>query len=56
MKLKPGGSVIVKQGVKEPDFEKFELSGWQGRVTEIDTDSNPDQTLITRNQTNKSGW
>ena len=47
MKLKPGNSVIVNQGVKEPDWEKFELSGWQGRVTEIDTTTNPDQTLIT---------
>lgn len=47
MKLKTGNSVIVKPGVKEPDFEKFELSGWQGRVTEIDTDSISDQTLVT---------
>jgi len=47
MKLTTGESIIVKQGVKEPDFEKFELSGWQGRVTEIDTDSDTGQTLVT---------
>jgi hypothetical protein len=47
MKLKPGNSVIVNQRVKEPDWEKFELSGWQGRVTEIDNTTNPDHTLVT---------
>jgi hypothetical protein len=47
MKLKPGDSIMVKQGVKEPDFEKFELGGWQGRVTEIDSSSNPDHILVT---------
>lgn len=47
MKLKPGESITVKQGVKEPDFEKFELSGWQGRVTEIDPFSNSDHILVT---------
>lgn len=47
MKLKPGDSVTVKKGVKEPDFEKFELGGWQGRVTEIDSSSNPDHILVT---------
>jgi len=31
MKLKPGGSVIVKQGVKEPDFEKFETQRMAGQ-------------------------
>ena len=38
---------MVKQGVKEPDFEKFELGGWLGRVTEIDSSSNPDHILVT---------
>lgn len=47
MKLKPGDSIMVKQGVKEPDFEKFELGGWLGRVTEIDSSSNPDHILVT---------
>jgi len=45
--LKIGDSVIVNQGVKEPDLEAFELGGWQGRVTEIDTKSNKDNILIT---------
>ena len=45
--IKIGDSVIVRQGVKEPDFEEFELSGWQGRVLEIDADSDKDNVLIT---------
>ncbi len=47
MKLKLGNSVIVKQGVKEPDFEKLELGGWQGQVVEIDTKSDKENILIT---------
>ena len=42
-----GDSVIVKKGVKEPDLEEFEIGGWQGRVAEIDTESDIDNTLIT---------
>ena len=47
MNMKLGDSVIVKQGVKEPDLEEFELSGWQGRVSKIDTKSDKDNILIT---------
>ena len=47
MSLKIGDSVIVKQGIKEPDLEKFEMSGWQGRVIEIDNDTDKDNILIT---------
>ena len=47
MKLKIGDSVIVNQGVKEPDLEEFELSGWQGRVVDIDTKSDKQNILIT---------
>ena len=47
LKLKIGDSVIVNQGVKEPDLEEFELSGWQGRVVEIDTKSDKPNVLIT---------
>ncbi len=47
MKLKLGDSIIVKQGVKEPDLEEFEIGGWQGRIVEIDTDSDKDNILIT---------
>ena len=35
--IKSGDSVRVKPGVKDPDYE-YDLSGWQGRVTHIDTD------------------
>jgi len=46
MNMKLGDSVIVKQGVKEPDFEEFSIGGWQGRVVEIDTKSDKDNNLI----------
>lgn len=45
--MKLGDSVIVKQGVKEPDLEEFEIGGWQGRVVDIDTKSDKDDILIT---------
>jgi len=47
LNLKIGDSVVVRQGVKEPDLEEFELGGWQGRVLEIDTHSDKDNVLIT---------
>lgn len=47
MSIKLKDSVIVKQGVKEPDLEDFEVGGWQGRVVEIDTKSEKDNILIT---------
>lgn len=47
LKIKIGDSIVVKQGVKEPDLEKFEIGGWQGRVLEIDVISDKDNVLIT---------
>jgi len=47
MNMKLGDSVIVKQGIKEPDLEEFEIGGWQGRVVEIDSESDKDNILIT---------
>ena len=48
MNLEIGDSVIVKEGIKEPDTEGFELGGWQGRIKEIDTDSKDENlSLIT---------
>ncbi len=47
LKLKIGDSAVVREGVKEPDLEEFEIGGWQGRVLEIDTDSDKDNVLIT---------
>ena len=44
--MKVGDSVRVKAGVLEPDTEKFEISGWQGRVVEIDTLSTDEGTLV----------
>ncbi len=37
MEIKKGDSVRIKPGVTDPDYE-YEISGWQGRVTNIDTD------------------
>ena len=34
--FKLGDSVIVKQGVKDYQTEKFDMSGWQGRIFDID--------------------
>jgi hypothetical protein len=32
--MKIGDSVKVKDGIKEPDNEDFEMSGWQGHCWE----------------------
>jgi len=44
--MKIGDSVKVKTGVLEPDTEKFEIGGWQGRVVEIDTMTTDEGTLV----------
>lgn len=46
MNIKVGDSVIVKQGVQEPDLKEFEIGGWQGRVVEINTTYDKDNILI----------
>jgi hypothetical protein len=46
LNLNFGDSVAVIQGVKEPDLEEFEIGGWQGRVIEIDTNSDKNNVLI----------
>ncbi len=35
--IKTGDSVLVKSGVTDPDYE-YDIGGWQGRVTHIDSD------------------
>ena len=35
-KFKIGDSVVVKQGVHDPDYEELDISGWQGRIFHID--------------------
>jgi hypothetical protein len=47
MNIKKGDSVIVKEGVKGPDSDEFEIGGWQGRVIDIDNISEKNNTLIT---------
>lgn len=47
LNLNVGDSVIVKQGVMEPDYEEFELSNWQGRIVDINTKSDANNILIT---------
>ena len=44
--MKIGDSVKVKTGVLEPDNEKFEIGGWQGRIVNIDTVSTDEGTLV----------
>lgn len=44
--LKINDFVKVKPGIKDPDNEAFDLSGWQGRITEIDS-SNAAEVLVT---------
>ena len=46
MSFKIGDSVVVKQGVKEPDSEGFEIGVWQGRIIEIDKLSNAENIVI----------
>ena len=47
LNFKIGNSVGVRQGVKEPDLDDFEIGGWQGRVVGIDTKSDKVNILIT---------
>ena len=37
MNLKVGDTVKVKSGTEDPDF-KFDISGWQGWISEIEDD------------------
>ena len=48
LNLKIGDSVAVRLEVKEPDWEEFEIGGWQGRVSEIDANSDKDNVLVCR--------
>jgi hypothetical protein len=34
--LKVGDCIVVKPGVKDPNY-RFDIGGWQGRITEIET-------------------
>ncbi len=45
MKLKTGQSVKVKKGILCPDDFEFDLSGWQGRLIDIEKDENG-ETII----------
>ena len=45
MKIKKGDSVRVKPGITDPDFDN-DISGWQGRVTHIDIDTEDEITFI----------
>ncbi len=44
MVLHVGDSVVVKSGVLDPDF-KIDISGWQGRIEEIDDE---EETIFIR--------
>jgi hypothetical protein len=34
--MKIGDSAKTKKGVLDPEFEKYDMTGWQGRIIEID--------------------
>jgi len=38
MNMKKGDNIKVKSGIFDPDLKKFDMSGWQGRITNIDTE------------------
>jgi len=42
--MRPGSSVKVKQGILDPGFREFDMSGWQGRVAGISHGG--DETLV----------
>jgi len=43
--LKEGDCIRVKPGVKDPNYG-FDIGGWQGRVTEIETNQPPQVTIM----------
>ncbi len=45
MALHVGESVVVKSGVLDPDF-RIDISGWQGRIKEVDDDD--EETVFIR--------
>lgn len=45
MTFKEGDSVVVKQGIKDPDFGN-DISGFQGRVVSLYLDNDPPSLLI----------
>jgi hypothetical protein len=40
-----GQSVRVKKGIKDPDTGKHDMSHWQGRITELDTDEHGEMLI-----------
>lgn len=44
--LKIGDVVKVRQGTTDPDFEEIDISGWQGKITEVEDTSEGRQFLI----------
>ena len=40
--MKKGDNVKVKQGILDPDLNQFDMSGWQGRITNITSDNESD--------------
>ncbi len=45
-KIKIGDSVKVKKGFKDPDFNKYDMTDWQGRVQSIDKGNNTGELLF----------
>jgi len=46
MAFQIGDSVRVKEGITDPDYFDVSITGWQGRIVEIEPNTNtPDETL-----------
>lgn len=43
--MKKGNSVRVKQGILDPDLEKYDMSGWQGRIIDMFKDEESGETI-----------
>ena len=44
MKIKIGDYVRVKKGIRDPDYSKFVIGGFQGTIFSVD--EYPDETLV----------
>ncbi|CAN5907084.1 hypothetical protein BH24BAC1_BH24BAC1_28790 [soil metagenome] len=46
MKFKKNDLVKVKQGVKDPDWNTFDLSGWQGKIIKLSKPEPPEEEVL----------
>lgn len=56
MQPKVGDWVRVKPGVKDFDFPQFEMTGWEGRIMEVEKDRSPPMYCVKWSQKTRSGF